>query len=73
MQFDRNSPAFKDALDRHITGNYGEDQLVDCEPEWSSDCCGQPPMGGLEPPTEKTPIGFCSRCQEGVSFTLEED
>ena len=49
------------ALDRYITGNYGEDQFRDLEPEPLSSCCSAPRLEGVE-------SDICADCGEHASF-----
>ncbi len=61
---ERNTPAFKNALDRHITGNYGENQIDDNnDDELLSTCCSAEPANEII-----NGEAFCSNCHEHVIF-----
>ena len=65
------TPRQKDDLDRHITGNYGEGALSDCEDEeWLSECCGAPPHETSPDVDGDEKTGICGSCREHTGFEL---
>jgi hypothetical protein len=49
------SRAFSEALDRHITGNYGEDQFREYDEDEVEEACSKPGRYGC---------GLCRACEE---------
>ena len=73
MMFRDLTPAMKDALDRHITGNWGEDLFSGCyDLEWLSACCGATPHESTPDIDEDNQAGICSQCGKHTGFELME-
>ena len=65
----------KNELDRHITGNYGEDffgNSYEPDEEWFSACCGAPPHESTPDVGEDNQAGICGQCREHCGFERGE-